>query len=132
MRLAAARSAACAGYALTAAGEAAHQLFERVEFGGAEVGEAWRGLALDPQGALRRLLALGGQGDELAAPVGGVGAALDQAALLEVVDDEGGVRRVDADRGGQFAKRQRPLGQPQQRLDPAAAAPQVQGLAQDV
>jgi len=62
--------------------------------------EPGRRLALDPYYALRRLLALGGQGDDLAAPVGGVVAALYEAPFLEAVHDEGGVGRVDADRLG--------------------------------
>ncbi len=69
------RPGAAAGGPWSAGGDPPYEFFQRVELGGAEAGEPGRRLALDPQHALRRLLALRGQGDELAAPVGGVGAA---------------------------------------------------------
>jgi hypothetical protein len=56
---------------------------------------------------------VGGEGDELSAAVGGVGAALHEAPLLEGVHDEGRVGGVDADRLGDAAQRQRSLREPQ-------------------
>ena len=89
----------------------------------AQRGERARRRIVDVVDARDHATALVGQRDHLAPPVGRIGLAHHQSAVLQVVDRDGGGGRVHGGGLGDLLGRHRPLGQPAQHPDPAERQP---------
>ncbi len=102
---------------------------ELLQVFGVEGGQGWGWAQQDGVGSGDGDVAGGGERDQLAASVVGVGSTFDQAVGLELVDDERGVRGVKAVGLGELGQRRRSvpeleedLPRPAPRPNPSAAA----------